>query len=363
MSEEIVPHAVIVSLPRPQKPLPPRKFEGKGRFESFAAMVVDAWKEDSTPPSYAWVRYSLSAGIPLDSFIASFKRLSEIKHAFGLRVFVHPVRVDHHEVELGDFDHLTNPETGQYEIEANWRKKRCDGGSHIIFAVESTEEEGRRDHSVGQTALDALESLIRITLGAMIVVKTRQTLHVNLRTGLSVGDSPRFQTYGPEELPRSNEDSLDAATELADASAGLPAIVMGRLSLGMRWANVAFKNSDLLAFWTSLEILADCRGHAVYPKFAKAYGYSPRKSQVLAKELGLDVICKLRGDFAHSGVPVWMDPMGSSYLNALVHDLARDVAGLPCRRLARNALGDHRVEEWIRRETDGLDQRPGDRRT
>lgn len=350
MTEEIPAHAIIVSLPRPQQPLPPKQ-GGKGRFESVEAMVNDAWKEDENPPRHAWIRYSLSAGIPLASFIEAFRGLSTIKHAFGRRVFIHPVRMDHHEIELADFDHLANPETGRYEIEARWRKKRSDGGAHIFFAVESTAGEPMRDHSTGLDALDALESLVRVTLGAMTVVQTRRSIHVDLISGQTREDDPKFHAYGPAELPRSDHASIEAAIELAERSACLPAAKIGRLSLGMRWANIAFKAHDLLAFWTAIEILADCRGHAVYAVFAKAYGHAPRKAQAFAKDLGLDVICKLRGDHAHDGFPIHVDPAGASYLNALVHDVARYAAGLPCLQFAQSALGSHRVEEWLRRDS------------
>lgn len=350
MTSDIEPHSIVVSLPRPQKPLPPRKSGGKRRFETFAEMVRDAWKSDETPPAFAWVRYSLSAGTPLETFIERFEGLSDIRRAFGRRVFVHPVRVDHHEIELGDLDHLTNPETGIYEIEVSWRKKRCDGGTHIFFAVESNEDEARRDHSPGLDALDALESLVRVALGAMIVVRTRQTLHVDLGSGKMQGDAPKFRAYGPAELPRSDADSMSAAIELAERSGALPPEIIGRLSLGMRWANIAFKHADLLSFWTAIEILAGNRGQAVYVEFARAYGMSTKKAQKFAKELGLDVICKLRGDFVHDGLPIHLDPQGMSYLNALIHDLARHVAGLECLQLARKALGDSRVEEWVRHD-------------
>lgn len=350
MTEENTAHGVFVSLPRPQQPLPPPTSGGKGRFESLGAMVKDAWKEDPNPPSHAWVRYSLSAGIPLVDFIEAFRELSTIKYAFGCRVFVHPVRMDHHEIELGDFDHMVNHETGRYEIEARWRKKRTDGGTHIVFAVESTAEESRRDHSTGLDALDALESLIRITLGAMTVVQTRHTQHEDLISGQIDGDSPKFHVYGPAELPRRDNASITAAIELAERSARLSVSNIGRLSLGMRWANIAFKQHDLLAFWTAIEILAECRGHKVYPVFAKAYGHAPRHGQTFARELGLDFIYKLRGDLAHDGLPINMNPLGASYLNALIHDLARYAAGLPCLQLAKIALGDHRVEEWLMRE-------------
>lgn len=352
MPEVIQAHSILVSLPRPQKPLPP-KSGGKGRFESLEAMVSDAWKEDENPPLHAWIRYSLSAGIPLASFIEAFRGLSKIHHAFGRRVFIHPVRMDHHEIEIADFDHLANPETGRYEIEARWRKKRSDGGAHIFFAVESTAEEAMRDHSAGLNALEALESLIRVALGAMTVVQTRRTIHVDLTSGQTREEDPKFYAYGPAELPRCDNASIDAAIELAARSASLPAGKIGRLSLGMRWANIAFKAHDLLAFWTALEILADCRGQAVYTVVARAYGHSPKKAQAFANKLGLNVICKLRGDHTHDGCPIHMDPAGASYLNAMVHDLARYAAGLPCLQLAQSALGSHRIEEWLRRDPVG----------
>jgi hypothetical protein len=340
-----------VSLPRPQRPLPTKE-DAKGRFESLDAMIKDAWKDDEEPPSHAWVRYSLSAGTPLATFSEAFRGLSNIKHAFGRRVFVGPVRMDHHEIDLADFDHMVNPESGQYEIEANWRKKRCDGGTHLFFAVASTANEGSRDHSEGLHALEALESLIRVTLGAMTVVQTRRTLHVDLSSGEAhdVDKGAHFRLYGPEELPHSDTASIDAAVELAEKSATLPATVIARLSLGMRWANIAFKTHDLLAYWTAIEIVAGCQGQAVYGVVTQAYGHSKKKDQAFAKELGLRTVCQLRGKLVHEGMPIHIDPQGESYLNALVHDIARHVAGLPCLKLAQRALGQHRVADWIRED-------------
>lgn len=350
MADEETSYGVVVSLPRPQTPLPPLKREGKGRFESFGDMIRDAWKDEPGSIGYAWARYSLSVGIPLTDFIEAFPGLAQIRRAFGRRVFVHPVRLDHHEIEIEDFDHLCNPKTGGYEIEVQWRKKRCDGGSHIFFAVESTADEAKRDHSPGLDALDALEALIRLTLGAMTVVKTRRSFHVDLASGAIQDECPRFRLYGPAEQPRFDEQSIRDAVELAHLTATLPHEVSGRLALGMRWADLAFKSHDLLAFWTAIEVLADRRGHAVYSVFASAYGMPQRKAQAFAKELGLDAICRLRGTLAHDGVPLHIDPAGASYLNGLIHDLVRHMAGLPCRRFAQRALDGHRIEEWLRRE-------------
>lgn len=357
MSEKPAVDKIVVALPRPQQPLPPREPGGPSRFASLADLVNEAWKNEQDPPKHAWIRYSLAAGMSLPEFQKNFRELSVIKSAFGRRVVVCAVRMDHHEIELADFDHLTNPLTGQYEIELAWRKKRCDGGSHVFFAVESTELETRMLDSIGRDALDALEALVRLTLGAMIVVQTRQTQHVDLLAGRYQGDTPSILAYGSPELPRRDPLSLAAASDLAAQSANLSADATGRLSLGLRWANIAFKQHDLLAFWTAIEILADCRGHAVYVVVAKAYGMSPKKAQRFAKSLGLDVVCRLRGDLAHDGLPVYMGPEGASYLNALVHDLARHVAGLPCLQFAQRALSGNRVEDWLtrRRRSEDLD--------
>lgn len=350
MTDQRTPHGVVVSLPRPQSPLPPGNPASKGRFESFGEMIRDAWKDDPSPPCYAWARYSLSAGIPLAEFTGAFRGLSGIRQAFARRVLVHPVRVDHHEIEIEDFDHLSNPMTGAYEIELKWRRKRCDGGAHIFFAVASTEDEALRDHSPGLDAIDALEALIRLTLGAMTVVKTRRTVHIDLASGAMQDERPKFRVYGPAEQPRFDQQSIQDAIDLSQLSATLPDDVSGRLALGLRWADLAFKSHDLLAYWTAIEVLADRRGHGVYPVVANAYGIPQRKAQSFAKELGLDSICRLRGTLAHDGVPLHLDPQGESYLNGLVHDLARHAAGLPCRRFAQAALQGHRVEEWIRRD-------------
>jgi hypothetical protein len=338
--------AVLISLPRPQRPLPPRNTE-KNKFASVEELVADAWKGDDDSPEFAWIQYSLSAGMPLDDFMKAFQELSAIKYAFGRRAFVHPVRMDHHEIELPDVSHMVNADSGQHEIEVAWRKKRCDGGSHILFAVGSTKGEDRQSNPAGLDALEALESLIRVTLGAMTVVQTRRAFHANLVTRKSNAPSEVIHTYGAAELPRSNKESLAAAIELAERSGNIPSAIAGRVALGLRWANQAFKGHDLLAFWTAIEILAGRRGHAVYPILALAYGKKTSDGQKFAQSLGLDVISDLRGKLAHTGRPIHMESAGASYLNAIAHDLARHAAGLSCLEFALRALGDRRVNEWF----------------
>ena len=350
MTTEIAPESIVVSLPRPQVALPPSEAKGEGRFESFNEMVKDAWKDEADSPSHAWVRYSLAAGLPLADFPNAFQPLKKIRNAFGRRVLIRPVRMDHHEIELPDFIFLTNPLTGCQEIECDWRKKRCDGGTHIFFAVESTAEEAQRSHSSGLETLDALEALVRIALGAMMVVQTRQTLHLDLISQKNQGESPEFHSYGAAELPRTDSASQEAAIELAEHSSGLDASTAGRVALGMRWANVAFKQHDLLAFWTAFEILAGGRGQKVYVALARAYGYSPTKSQTFAKQLGLKLVYGLRGALAHDGCPIYMDVAGASYLNALVHDLARFAVGLPCLAFGLKAIEGKQVEKWFSRQ-------------
>lgn len=155
--------------------------------------------------------------------------------------------------------------------------------------------------------------------------------------------------YGENELPRSDTESIDSTITLATASAHLPAEIAGRLSLGLRWSNQAFNKHDLLAFWTAIEIIAGGRGIKIYPQLAKAYGLPSSKGQELAKTLGVDTIYKLRGDLTHDGRKVYMSPEGASFLNALVHDLARHLAGLPSRSLAKNFLDGHRIDDWFKR--------------
>src|SRR5690606_17964297 len=110
-------HSILVSLPRPKRELPRREPGSSGRFESIQALVCDAWKDDREPPLYAWIRHSLSVGTPLNEFVGAFRKLEAIQFAFGRRVFVHPVRMDHHTVDLADFDHMADPETGTHEVE------------------------------------------------------------------------------------------------------------------------------------------------------------------------------------------------------------------------------------------------------
>lgn len=280
-------------------------------------------------------------------FTETYKELAAINRAFGYRVFIRAIRMDHHEVELPDFDHMADYQTGRYEVELGWRMKRCTGGAHIVFAVESNEGESSRDNSRGREVLEALEALVRISLGATTVMTARRTFHTDLIGGKSVNDSPSLRVYSDAESPRFYSASIEAAIELARRSDEISPAIAGRLALGMRWANTAFVSADLLGFWTAIEITSGCRGRKAYSVLAEAYGEKKSNGQVLAKRLGLDVIYDLRGLLAHTGCPVHMDPDGASYLNSVLHDFARHAAGLSCRQLAKQALGQHCVSEWF----------------
>jgi len=337
--------SVLVSLLRPQRQLPPHDDERGVYHSSIADVVVQSWVNDGAPPTHAWVRYSLSAGTSLGEFQKAYRGLRDLKRAFGRRVLVLPVRLEHHEVERPDFLHMVDPDSGGYEIEAHWRRKRVDGGSHLLFAVESGQEERDREHSRGMEVLDALESAARFGLGAMTVVETRQTFHLELATGAQVPPSPSFRAYGAEEAPRPGPEAMAAFLELAKASDGLAPEVSGRLSLGMRWANVAFKENDLLSFWTAIEILAGRRGAGVYPALAEAYALPRSQGQALAKRLGIAYVYQCRGAVAHDGWAVHVDPRGASFLFAVAHDLARHVAGLPTIRCAEKVIAGNQVED------------------
>jgi len=336
--------SVLLSLPRPQRPLPPHD-EKRGTYHpSLADVVVQSWGDDESAPTHAWIRYSLSAGTSLREFQKTYRGLRDLKRAFGRRVLVVPVRLEHHEIELPDFLHMVEPDSGSYEIEAHWRRKRVDGGSHLLFAVESDLAEGGREDSRGLEVLDALESAARFALGAMTVVETRQTFHLELATGVQVPLSPSFRVYGAEEAPRSGPETMAAFLELAAASDRLAPEASGRLSLGMRWANIAFKESDLLSFWTAIEILAGRRGTGVYPVLAEAYALPRSQGQVLAKQLGIAYVYQCRGAVAHDGRAVHVDPRGASFLFAVAHDLARHVADLPPMRYAEKVMAGSRAE-------------------
>lgn len=348
MTEPHSKTSVLLTLPRPQQPLPPRS-EAVGEYHpSVAEMLLKAWA--NAEPTHAWIRYTLSTGVGLRDFQQTYRGLHGVKRAFGRRVVMSPVRIDHHEIELPDFLHSANPETGGYEMELVWRTQRVYGGAHLLFAVESDQIEGKRDHSIGLEILDALEASARFGLGAMAVVETRQTSHLELATGLQYPVEPSFRVYGEEEAPRADADAISAVTDLAQASDRLTVSDAGRVSLGMRWANIAFKANDLLAFWTAIEILAGCRGRKAYSVIAQAYGLDRANGQSLAKSMGVDFIYRMRGDLTHNGRAIHMDPRGASFLFALVHDLARYASGLPPKQLAERLLAGRRVEDWFRPE-------------
>jgi len=340
--------SVLVSLPREQRPQPSPKQDADLK-KGLHQLLLDRWKDENPMPSHAWVRCFLSVGIKHSEFGAAYRRLHNIQSAFDRRVLICPVTLEHHEMEVGDPLHMVNPESGQHEIEVHFRKKRIEGGPHLFLAVESNAEEGRKDVSLGVQTLDAVESCLRISLGARALIDTRYTIHMEVETGTFPAPMATFTIFGPEELPRTGQEATDSLAELLAAYATLPERVGKRLLLGLHWLNIAFREKELLSYWTAFELLAGGYGEArVFGLLAQAYGH--KQPQRLARDLGVKYIVDLRNDQAHEGLQVHMQPQGESYLLAVAHDLSRQLAGLAPQRFAARILegiGDKLAEAFF----------------
>lgn len=337
---------VVISLPREQKPLP--KFSEINRYENFIDLLVEGFSRNGVLPSHALVRTILSVGHPAADFVRAYKRLLELKSGFGRSVVVSAGLLDHHHIETGELEHICNPETGNYEIEIHWIKKRVHGGSHFVIAVDSSGSENM-EHSESAEVLDAIETVLRMCLGNSAVIHARNTMHIRLDEKAHSCFSPIIKHYGELQLAKSDVESIESVLELLMQSEVITAQNSRRLSLGLRWAGKAFKESDLLSHWIALEVLSGKKGSAMYPVIAEAFGYQAKKGQQLARDIFLDKIYDLRADYVHGGCSINLSLLGNSFLLALSHDLARYLAGLSPKNSALHVLGNAQMSDLANR--------------
>lgn len=182
-------------------------------------------------------------------------------------------------------------------------------------------------------------------LGANAVIHTQSTTHVDLRNKSSHVFSPCLRNFGNHELARSDRKSLESLIEFTKSSSNTAGATSRRVALGLRWANQAFQQNDILSFWTAIEILSDCRGVSTFPVIAEAYGLKKSDGQNISRRLGITYLYKLRGDLAHNGIPIHLSLLGVSFLLALTHDLARYALGLSPMKFAESVLGTSNISE------------------
>ncbi len=330
--------SIQLSLPRPQRPVPDAP-EGAKHHAGVNEVLKEEWGEEGAP-SHAWIRCVLSVDVPRNDFCRAYAGLKNIRTAFGRRVLVMPVSIDHHEAEFCELIHMVDP-SGQHEVEVLFENRRIDGGTHMLLAVESSESEGNNCAALGLDILEALEAILRATLGNSALVNTRHTQHMSIAEGKSGTSSPNLHVYGVEEAARADNEFTGNALELISGGSTLPMKLQRRLMLGLRWANVAFKSHDLLSAWTALEILAGGHGTRVYRLFSKAYEQPHTGPQELAKRLGVQHVFDMRNAYAHEGAVIYYSPSAASFMLALAYDLARSLANLPAQKNAERLIDHH----------------------
>jgi hypothetical protein len=291
----------------------------------------------------------LSVDVPKPRFGEGYAGLKAIRIAFGRRALVLPVSLDHHEVDSAEFLHMVDLE-GRHEAEVHFLKKRIDGGPHILLAIEADETERNHTEPPGVEMLEALEAILRATLGNSSLVCTRDTRLISIADGSSNTISPDIHNYGMAEAARAETTAIDAAVELLAGASALPVDLRRRIMLGLRWANIAFKGHDLLSAWTALEILAGEHGKRVFRMLSKAYTPPTTNPQALAQRLGVLHIYSVRNAFAHDGAAIYYSSSAASLLLAIAHDLARALANLTSQKNAERVLNDcgQSIEDMIR---------------
>lgn len=306
-------------------------------FEGIHQLILDEWSTEEKLPTHVWYRYILSSGIKSDNFFVSYAGLKIVKKAFGRRAFISPVNLNAHDVEKIGFEFSIKPEDGGVLVGITSLKEHVHGGPHFLIAVESEQNESDRDNSKGFEIVEAIEALLRVSLGANAVLHVHTTNHAELESGKFQISSENIVIYGPEEAARAGDSSTKLAIELLSAFDNLSPKESSRLLLALRWVNMAFREHELIYFLTAFEILAGSyKKQKVYKLFADAYGNN--KPQILAKNYHLEYIYKLRNDYMHDGRFVYMSPTGASYLLAIFHDMARQLAKLTCHKYAERLI-------------------------
>ncbi len=68
--QEDVPAGVMISLPRPQRPVLTEEAASR-RFESLHELLKHTWRDETPVPSHAWIRPVLSTGLKQSEFAAA----------------------------------------------------------------------------------------------------------------------------------------------------------------------------------------------------------------------------------------------------------------------------------------------------
>jgi hypothetical protein len=324
--------SVRLTLGRNRKPVASPTIAAP-KYSAIHEVLTQEWGGQDAP-SHAWFRIIMSTEVERDTFLKSYQPFQVVRSAFGRRALVLAVILDPHTIRECDIVHSVDVD-GQHDIALVDVDRHIDGGTHILIAIEAKADEFDKASPNGLGILEAVESVLRASIGNSALASTRYTKHIHVATGTGRISSPSFTAYGAEELARTDIRSIDRAIELIAAGSRLSPDKQRRLTLGLKWANSGFTRNDLLAGWTALEILAAGHGRLVYSALAKAYTGSSDSSQKLANSLGIDWVFAVRNAMAHKGEPVHFGLPGSSVLLALAHDLARALSGLPCEKIAK----------------------------
>ena len=307
------------------------------QYEGIHGLLMDQWKGDKPVITHAWVRHILSVGVKQDEYMESLRGLKKISHAFDRKAIVLPVILGDHEIEICQFHNKVDPETGQWQIEAEWPKIPVGGGTHLLLAVESDAEEIRQGIPFGVKILDAIESCIRLSLGADVLKEVRTTVFMEIQTGKQQIPPASFTVFGPEQFPRTGSVATSLVTDLIGAHSNLPEDKAQQLLMGLRWLQIAFDQNELLSYWTAFEILAGGYGERrIFKLLAEAYQHI--KPQKLGIDLGVKHVADVRNAQSHYGSQINLSHRGVSYLLGVADDLCRQLAGLQSERSAERVL-------------------------
>lgn len=303
------------------------------RFDGINQLIAHEWMAESITPSYAWVRYILCCGVKPEAFGATYKQFKVIRQAFGRRALILPVNFHPHNSERIDFEFSASQDDGGLKVGISDSKLHIPGGPHFLIVVESDEAESGNSNAKCLEITDAIEALLRCCLGANAVFHVNGNYHMKLPDGEFGIVSDDLHLFGAEESTRTDENSISLVGEMLAAYESIPAVLRMRFLLAFSWINKAFREHELIYYLTAFEILAGSyKKDRVYKLLADAYAFN--KPQKFAIKFHLEHIYKLRHNYIHNGRYVSMTPVGSSYLLAIFHDMARKLAGLECNEYA-----------------------------
>jgi hypothetical protein len=119
---------------------------------------------------------------------------------------------------------------------------------------------------------------------------------------VTIPSQPRKMPQPPEGPYLGQQNGQDMA-EISERLAQLGEPQRGRLELSLRLMDAAMRRDQgFFEYWTALEVVCDGKAGRIKERLARIYGL--RSHAEAARQSGVEVLARWRGDYVHKGVEV-----------------------------------------------------------